>query len=84
MNVNAKVSKKLGEICYKSRWTYDENEFEVENIAEVFLSEFISYGENSQLGLDGEFAGNIKVVEIFKDEILENVYEFVSGKINLG
>ena len=82
LNINAEIIKSLGVMSYKTNWRYDDKEFTINNEAEVFLLEFLSYSENTQFGLDGEFTQNVKGVRLISEEDLCNdVYEFASGGI---
>ena len=78
LNMNVEVVKSLGFINWTQTWTYQDKTFEMPYEVEVFLTKFISHVNKDKLGLDGEFDNsNISVVEISKEEMLNNVYEFV-------
>lgn len=84
LNINSKIVKSLGVITYQSNWKYEDKEFSINNEAEVFLLEFVSYSNNNQFGLDGEFTeiANVKgLAFISEEEMCANVYEFTSGGI---
>lgn len=82
LNINSKVVKSLGVISYKSNWEYLDKKFEIDNEAEVFLLEFVSYSNQNQFGLEGEFTDNVKgVALVSEEELCNNVYEFASGGI---
>lgn len=82
LNINSKIVKSLGVISYISNWKYEDKEFTINNEVEVFLLEFVSYANNNQFGLDGEFTENVKgVTLISEEEMCNNVYEFTSGGI---
>ena len=84
LNVNVKVVKSLGFIKYKSHWKHKKTEFDIDNIAEIFYTKFESFGENLNIGLDGEFdTSSINIALISKDEMLENVAEFKEFGIKL-
>lgn len=84
LNVNVKVVKSLGFIKYKSHWKHKRTEFDIDNIAEIFYTKFESFGENLNIGLDGEFdTSSINIVLISKEEMLENVAEFKEFGIKL-
>lgn len=83
MNINVEFVKKLGSIMTKSKWNYKGKEFEVNDDISVVLTRFVSYSDRSQLGLEGEFEIQDIVVEISREEMIDNVYEFVEGGIIL-
>lgn len=77
LNVNVNIIKSLGVIKYIKTWRYEGKEFDVDYEAEIFLTEFVSYSNNNQFGIEGEFAGKeMEIVEISESEMLENVSEF--------
>lgn len=83
LNINAKIVRELGTTSYKSNWKYLEHEFTIDNIAHVFLLEFIDYVDNQKLGQEGEFTNeNVKGIKLItKKDACENVYEFAECKI---
>lgn len=82
LNINADAIKSLGFVRYKTTWTYDGKEFDVDYESEIFLAKLISYANNKTFGLEGEFEKNqIHIAIISKDEMLANVYEFSNGII---
>lgn len=83
LNVNVEVVKSLGTIKYQSNWTYEGNTFVMDNVAEIMYTKYVSNGENTRLGLDGEFDNQTQVAEITKEEMLQNVSEFVKFGIKL-
>ena len=84
LNINVKVVKSLGVIKYIRTWKYKEHEFDIEHQAEIFLTEFISYGNEKGFGLDGEFnQKEFSIAEISKEEMLANVAEFVTFGVKL-
>lgn len=79
LNINIKIVKSLGIAKYVRTWHYNGQDFDVDYEAEIFHTEFVSYGKNKDFGLEGEFdAKKISIDEISKDEMLANVAEFVS------
>lgn len=86
LNINADIVKSLGVVNYKTNWTYEGKEFSINNEAEVFLLEFVSFADNNQFGLEGEFSENdVKgITLISKEEMCSNVFEFTSGGIKFG
>lgn len=86
LNLNVKVIKSLGVINYVTPWTYENKTFDVKYEAEIFLTEFLSYANNTGFGVEGEFDGSVGVsgvVEVSKQEMLENVAEFKKDGIKL-
>ena len=83
LNVNAQVVKSLGFIKYTSHWNYKETEFDINNVAEIFYTKFVGYTNGTQVGLDGEFKPDVSVLEISKQEMIENVAEFTKFGIKL-
>lgn len=83
LNINARVIKSLGSFEYFSSWEYKGKKFDIKNHAEIFLTTFVSYGDNTKLGLEGEFSQSTKNIEISKEEMLANVAEFVTYGIKL-
>lgn len=84
LNINIKIVKSLGVIKYFKTWHYDGKDFDVDYEAEIFLTEFVSYGDNANFGIEGEFDGKkISICEISKEEMLSTVAEFVTFGIKL-
>ncbi len=83
LNVNVEVVKSLGTIEYQSNWNYEGKSFVMNNVAEIMYTKFVSYGENTSLGLDGEFDNSTQVALVSKEEMLNNVSEFVKFGIKL-
>ena len=83
LNMNVEFVKSLGVIQDKSKWNYKGEEFWVDDQMEIVLVKFISYGKNKSFGITGEFTEEDKPVEIAKEEMLNNVYEFTKGGIIL-
>lgn len=84
LNMNVEVVRSLGTMTYPSYRKYQDKEFELPCVAEIFYTKFISYANYSQFGLDGEFSGkDIRIAEITKDEMLNEVAEFTSFGIKL-
>lgn len=86
LNLNVKVIKSLGVVNYVTTWTYENKTFDVNYQAEIFLTEFLSYANNTGFGVEGEFDGSVGVsgvVEVSKQEMLENVAEFKKDGIKL-
>ena len=84
LNVNVEIVKSLGFINYTSRWNYKGKEFDINNVAEIFYTKFVSFGNNTNFGLDGEFNTNTTSnALISKEEMLENVAEFKKYGIKL-
>ena len=83
LNVNAEIVKSLGFFEYFSSWEYNGKKFDIKNEAEIFLTRFVSFGDNEKLGLEGEFSSITKTIKISKEEMLANVAEFVSFGIKL-
>lgn len=83
LNINADIVKSLGVVNYKTTWTYEGKEFSINNEAEVFLLEFVSFANNNKFGLDGEFSEkDVKgIALISKEEMCSNVYEFASCEV---
>ena len=67
----------------KSKWNYNGEEFWVTDEMEIVLVKFVSYGKNKSFGITGEFTEEDEPVEITKEEMLNNVYEFTKGGIIL-
>ncbi len=84
LNFNVKIVRSLGVIKYLRTWKFQDHEFDIEHQAEIFLTEFVSYGKEKGFGLDGEFnEKEFSIAEISKEEMLANVAEFVSFGIKL-
>lgn len=83
LNVNAQVVKSLGFIKYTSHWNYKGTEFDINNVAEIFYTKFVGHTNGTQVGLDGEFKPDVSVLEISKQEMIENVAEFTKFGIKL-
>ena len=84
LNVNVEIVKSLGFINYTSHWNYKGKEFDINNVAEIFYTKFISFGNNTNFGLDGEFNTNTtSIALISKEEMFENVAEFKEFGIKL-
>ncbi len=85
LNMLVNVVKSLGMICYSTNWIYDGKEFSVNYESEIMLTEFVGYSDNDKFGLEGEFSSSSVVgkCEISEEEMLKNVYEFVSAGIKL-
>lgn len=84
LNMNVNVVKLLGTDSYKATWHYEDKQFDVNYKVEIYLTEFVSYANNNKFGLEGEFDGDngiTGIMEVTKQEMLENVYEFKSGGI---
>lgn len=77
LNVDVEVIKSLGHINMPVKWRYEGKEFLVDYDMEIFFCKFLSYGENSCIGLEGEFnVNNVEIAEISKEEMINNVAEF--------
>lgn len=84
LNINIKIIKTLGVIKYIRTWHYEGKEFDIEYEAEIFLTEFVSYGDNKNFGIDGEFSDKkISIAEISKKELLKEVAEFKDFHLKL-
>ena len=83
LNVNVEVVKSLGFITYQSNWNYEGNSFVMDNVAEIMYTKFVGFANNDKLGLDGEFDGTTQVALISKEEMLNNVSEFVDYGVKL-
>lgn len=84
LNINIKIVKSLGTINYVATWKYEGKEFDVDYEAEIFLTEFVSYGVNKNFGIEGEFdTKEINISEISRNEMINNVAEFVAYGIKL-
>ena len=84
LNMNVEVARSLGVRHYQRTWRYEGREFDVDYEAEIFLTRFISYSNNSSFGLEGEFDKNVSIAEISKEEMLDTVYEFKVDGMKLG
>lgn len=77
LNINVEIVKSLGITKYQKTWHYEGKDFDVDYEAEIYLAKFLSYADNNNFGLKGEFDNKrIKVSLISKKEMLENVAEF--------
>ena len=83
LNVNVEVVKHLGTIKYQSNWNYEGNSFVMENVAEIMYTKFVGFSNNDKLGLDGEFDSDTQVALVSKEEMLNNVAEFVTFGVKL-
>ncbi len=84
LNVKVEVIKSLGFINYTSHWNYKGKEFDINNVAEIFYTKFVEFGNNPNFGLDGEFNTlTTSIALISKQEMLENVAEFKKYGIKL-
>ena len=81
LNMNVEVVRSLGNVHYSKTWSYQGKEFDIEYISEIFLTRFVSYSDNKNFGLPGEFEHGVCIEEISKEELLENVFEFKDGGI---
>ena len=81
LNMVVEFIKELGSFTCKSKWKYNGQEFWVDDHIQVVYTKFIKYGSNNFLGIEGEFESQDIVAEISKEEMLNNVYEFVEGGI---
>ena len=79
LNINAEVVKSLGFLNWKQTWVFEGKEFQMPYQVEIFLTKFISYSNNNTLGLEGEFSKEVTVEEVSKEEMVQNVYEFIVG-----
>ncbi len=82
LNVNVEIVKSLGSFKYMSKRRYKDFEFDLECVAEIFYTKFISYGKNNEFGLAGEFDSRTAVAEISKQELLEGCYEFGTKQVS--
>ena len=83
LNIKSEFVKSLGVIKDKSKWNYKGEEFWVTDEMEIVLVKFVSYGKNKSFGISGEFTEEDKPVEITKEEMLNDVYEFTKGGLKL-
>ena len=84
LNIKVNINKNLGVCKYIRTWRYLDKEFDIDYVSHIFLTEFVSYGDYNKFGLDGEFDGkDMSIVEISKEEMIENVFEFKDGGIEL-
>lgn len=83
LNMNVEIVKSLGVIKYVQKRQYQGKEFDLNYIAEIFLTKFVSYGDNKNFGIDGEFDENVSIVEISKEKMLTTVAEFVKFGLKL-
>lgn len=83
MNMKVEFVKKLGFFQTKSKWKYNDEEFWVNDDIYIVYTKFIAYGTNKTLGIEGEFEIQDVVVEVTKDEMIDNVVEFVKFGIKL-
>ena len=81
LNMKVEFIRSLGVIQDKSKWTYKGEEFFVDDHMEIVLVKFLDYGKNKSFGLKGEFTKQDVPVEVEKEEMINNVYEFVQGGI---
>lgn len=83
MNINVEIIRSLGVASYPSQRRYKSHAFELECQAEFFYARFISYGDNTKIGLKGEFNDNTKIAELTKEEMLKNLAAFTVLGIKL-
>ncbi len=83
INVNVKNVKSLGHYKTIATWTYMDKTFDVDYLVEIFSAEFDSYANNDSFGLEGEFGDGVRIAEVSKQEMLENVAQFVEFGIKL-
>ena len=82
LNINVEIKKSLGFCNYVRTWRYQGKEFDIDYVSEIFLTEFVSYADNKNFGLEGEFDGKgISIAEISREEMINKVYEFTAGGI---
>ena len=83
LNMNVEVVKSLGTCeCFRT-WTYKGKSVDVRYETEIFLTKFVSYSSNKDFGLEGEFSQSrvTGIVEVTKDEMINNVEYFVAHEI---
>lgn len=84
LNMHVEVVRSLGSITYPSTRKYQDVEFELPCVAEIFYTKFVRYGDHHKIGLDGEFdKKKVEVAEISKEEMLASVAEFTKFGIKL-
>ena len=83
LNINVEVVKSLGFLNWKQNWVFEGKEFQMPYEVEIFLTKFVSYSNRKSLGLEGEFSKDITVCEVSKEEMMQNVYEFVVGNFKI-
>ena len=83
LNVNVEIIKSLGNISYVRTWEYEGKSFDVNYQTEIFYTKFVSFAKNKKMGIQGEFDNSIKMMEISKQEMLDNVAEFALYKLKL-
>lgn len=82
LNIKVEVKKSLGFCRYVRTWRYQGKEFDMDYVAEIFLTDFLAYGENKMFGVEGEFdEKEMSIAEISREEMIENVFEFKNGGI---
>ena len=82
LNAHVEIVKSLGTFNYMSKRKYKDFEFDLECVAEIFYTRFLSYGSHKDFGLDGEFDNRTAVAEISKQELLEGCYEFATKSVS--
>lgn len=82
LNVKVKFVRELDVIHYDHTWTYNGKSFDMNYEAHIVLSEVVAVDNSKKrFGLPGEFDKEMKVLEISKQEMLNNVAEFVTCKV---
>lgn len=83
LNVNVEFVNTLDVIRDKSTWNYNGFEFEADDEMNIVYTKFVSYAENNQFGIDGEFDTQDVYAEITREEMLSSVAEFAHYGVEL-
>lgn len=83
MNLVVEFVKSLGHIATQSTWTYGDETFKVNDDMEILYTRFVEFGDNKQLGLDGEFDSQDIVAKVSKEDMLNNVAQFAKYGLKL-
>lgn len=76
LNVEAEVVKSLGVIKDKSKWTYKNKEFWVDDEMEIVYAKYVCDGKQKSIGIKGEFDKQVAVALIDRQDMLDYVAEF--------
>ena len=83
LSMDVEYVRTLGSFMTKSKWTYKNKEFFVDDQINVVYTRFVNYSKDSSFGVKGEFSQEDSIAEIDQQTMLNTVVEFTKYGIKL-
>ncbi len=83
LSMDVEFVRMLGSFMTKSKWTYKNKEFFVDDNINVVYTKFVKYSKDDTFGVKGEFSQQDSIAEIDQQTMLDTVVEFTKYGIKL-